>query len=275
MNRDRDRGFTLIELLVVIAIIALLLSILMPSLNKARNAARDMVCQSNLKQWICILSMYTDNYEGSFPPGWNINKGMWMSRLRSYYQDRKICLCPKATKLQSDGNLDLVATPAGIYIAWGIYGDPGYYNGWEPAWGDKGDYGSYGMNGWMCNPPDKGDLYDIPASRQGWFWRNINVSGKDGTPANIPTFCDSIWDGTMVYHTDGVPTFAGEKLGQEGMWNYCIPRHGDSINICFLDSSVRKTSLKCLWKLKWSKGFQTDVVVEWPEWMKYIREDCE
>jgi len=269
---NRDRGFTLIELLVVIAIIALLMSILLPSLRKARESAMDVVCQSNLKQWVYLLSIYTDNYEGSFPPGWNMNKGMWMSRLRPYYQNRKICLCPKATKLQSEGN------PPGTFVGWGIYGDPDYYNGWTPAWGDEGDFGSYGMNGWMCNPPDVGNIYTIAVSDRPLFWRNKNVGGKEGRPSNIPTFCDAIWDGTVARHTDFPPLTPGSKLGQDGMWNYCIPRHGnaDSINVCFLDNSVRKTSLKCLWRLKWNKKFRTDTEPDWTKapWMKHIREDC-
>lgn len=264
MNRDRDRGFTLIELLVVIAIIALLMSILMPSLRKARNAARDVVCRSNLKQWIYILSMYTDNYEGSFPPGWWTPRGMWMSRMRPYYTDRKICLCPKATKLQSDGN------PAGPFVAWGIYGAPNYYS---PAWGDKGDYGSYGMNGWMCNPPAEGT--DILPYEQPWFWRNTNVGGKAGKPANIPTFCDSIWDGTRPRPTDIPADPPGSKVGLEGIWGFSLPRHGnaDSVNVCFLDGSVRKTSLKALYKLKWHKKFATDYNVQFPPSWNYIPEE--
>jgi len=65
MFRDRKSdGFTLVELLVVISIIALLLSILMPSLQKARESAKKVVCGSNLKQQALAHSLYSaDNDE--------------------------------------------------------------------------------------------------------------------------------------------------------------------------------------------------------------------
>ena len=47
----RKKGFTLIELLVVISIIAMLLAILMPVLNKAREQANNAICRSNLHSW--------------------------------------------------------------------------------------------------------------------------------------------------------------------------------------------------------------------------------
>ena len=60
-------GFTLIELLVVIAIIALLMSILVPALRRARVQVRKVVCSSNLRQWGMAYNGYAADNEGFFP----------------------------------------------------------------------------------------------------------------------------------------------------------------------------------------------------------------
>jgi len=82
---DRRGGFTLIELLVVIAIIALLVTILMPALNRAKDMARRAVCASNLRTRGLVAAVSAGEYDGNFSAGYHTSHWQlfsWPERVR-------------------------------------------------------------------------------------------------------------------------------------------------------------------------------------------------
>jgi prepilin-type N-terminal cleavage/methylation domain-containing protein len=89
----RGRAFTLIELLVVIAIIAILMGLLFPAVQAAREAANKARCQNNLRQLVTAVHLFhTDHdsmppYFGAYPPGALSIYGSWFAHLLPYIDE--------------------------------------------------------------------------------------------------------------------------------------------------------------------------------------------
>ena len=71
------QGFTLIELLVVISIIAVLMSVMMPALGKAREQAKKTMCANNVKQFGLANQLYATEFDGWYIPILNDKNTLW------------------------------------------------------------------------------------------------------------------------------------------------------------------------------------------------------
>jgi prepilin-type N-terminal cleavage/methylation domain-containing protein/prepilin-type processing-associated H-X9-DG protein len=117
-RRPTRSGFTLIELLVVIAIIAVLIGLLLPAVQKVREAGNRVKCQNNMKQIVLAMHLYHD-IASIFPPGTSYN---------DYQQSEDIFWMMRILPQVEQGNIKFDMT-------WGIYGSgnpfgPG--NAWAP-----------------------------------------------------------------------------------------------------------------------------------------------
>ena len=239
-------GFTLIELLVVVSIIALLVSILLPALAKAREQTRAAMCLSNLKAWATATVMYhsenedklwPDSYDG--PAGTTLD-GDWMGILEPYYEDLdEIRICPVATKPSIDTNGERRGS---IDHHWGTPN--------QITEDSRGRYwGSYGINRWATNG-EASDFWKYGTARNGYnipvimdmmHWHNRPRNSQSN---NLPTE-------PLITYSD----FPVNGSGGTQMWRAFLDRHMNGINVCFLDGSVRHVALWNLWDMKWHRTF--------------------
>jgi prepilin-type N-terminal cleavage/methylation domain-containing protein/prepilin-type processing-associated H-X9-DG protein len=221
------KGFTLIELLVVIAIIALLLSIVMPALKKAKEAGRRVVCANQLKTLGIANVMYANQYNSAYVPifyrtstnttdSWVTNKAF------------RSCLGIDAFKSASTTS-DYMTPKAFLCPSDTISTDP------------KNSVGtvltSYGYN------------------YTDWGWNNVNYAGHKTNNIPLPgvklAFTDSVdwWvDWKAADYTKGWDILGQANItdyrtaGPEGnapLFGPTIYRHSEGVNVGFYDGHVK------------------------------------
>ncbi len=223
-------AFTLIELLVVIAIMALLISILLPSLAKAKEAARDLICMSNERQIGLAITMYQQDQKDPRYLNLNPRKPQLRDRWNACVQlsdvigsgDSKVYICPSARGATStrDPYTRAKMEQVGIYM---VYGD-------KPADADKTDGKVYATEYWFNDSPVQ------------------SYSGNPGKTHGMSNQLMRLIDhpDESVFAADGVdwiPRHAG-KTGRTSD-DFGIP--SGKINMLFGDGSVKKYALPDYW----------------------------
>jgi prepilin-type N-terminal cleavage/methylation domain-containing protein len=170
-SRRAPGAFTLIELLVVIAIIAILASLLLPALAKAKESAKRIQCVNGLRQLGMSVMMYADENDGFYPErgvSATSTSNYWPLLLQPYYVETKILYCP------SD-----VANPQNI-------GSSGPLSAFA-ALSAKRSYLFNGFNDYFRGMPTNNILSKVPESAILESSETILFGEKDsgdGTPLN-------------------------------------------------------------------------------------------
>ena len=190
VHLQKRHAFTLVELLVVIGIIAILIGILVPTLTKARKAAKTTVCLSNLRQMGNGWVMYLTDTKGRLPYSFWTNKshltgarydemiwkGFWFGMLGEYRVSSSKLLCPEA-----QDPVPFNANPA----FGGVIGAGTVFNAWNGQWQSASPVGIR-LDSSKINPTNDSTKRGYRIGSYG-FNGNLHFSpGADGRYANIP-----------------------------------------------------------------------------------------
>jgi prepilin-type N-terminal cleavage/methylation domain-containing protein/prepilin-type processing-associated H-X9-DG protein len=253
-------AFTLIELLVVIAVIAVLMGILLPSLNRARGQAKKTVCTAHSKGLMMAIRLYIDDNDGR--THMSPNNGLWDNAfedpviVKDYGPNDDYAYWGIAYKVYSSGR-DIFHCPSHERVDdWPEYG-------WGKNYQQYFWHCSYGINQFITRVADTSGKA-----------RNVRVDYDIKRPEQMIVFHDAL-EQKMEVRTDSLTVSEGRDVnlvqwrygGTMGDFPYAVSeyyRHGGRSVVAWLDghvSEIRESNGEDVPR-RWYTGLNNDI--EWP-----------
>ncbi|MGA1980336.1 MAG: prepilin-type N-terminal cleavage/methylation domain-containing protein [Sedimentisphaerales bacterium] len=223
------KAFTLVEIIVVISIIGLLMSVLLPSLGRARGQANAVACTNNLRNLGFAFACYANDYDDYAMPAREKPLLYWWGRVEPNGIDHKAGFVWPYLQSELKKN-SVYECPAQRYGSYGLQGKPPGEPD-DPKWITS----TYGYNGYYLCPPQSG--WDDDKNIKDRPWQKITTVK---CPDKVFAFADTLIDSTSAgpplntFLLDP-PDLYKDGRWEKNLWPTTCFRHSRRTNVEFVD----------------------------------------